>query len=358
MVGRPVCIRQVPRLHPHPLHLERHERALRFQRTRGVHVQGLKVHRRRRAPRVAQPLRHVHAPRHRRGPAAAQRAAGQAPLRALSLLLLGLAAVGTHLDRRQCLQMGPPRGLSPHAHGAGPLRHHLLRRGRGWLPRQGRRLRRPGPRALYPLVRDGCLHAFFSRPRPPRLGEARAVDLRRRDHCQVARDRQGALPAARLLVLTLPPRRDHRHARDGARLGALSRRRGLVRHREPVPRRHRPARAPRHLQGRYLRHRRLPRIRAVVRRARRLGLHLRLGRGCRPAGDYPRLPARRLHRAAADAPPPLLRPDGPRPVHPRRRTRHGRRRLGHPLPRLGRRIRLPAGRLPSLRVHLRRRQAY
>ena len=54
---------------------------------------------------------------------------------------------------------------------------HLLRRRRGRLPRQGRRLRRPRRGALHALVPGGRLPALLPRPRAPRLGAARAVDV-------------------------------------------------------------------------------------------------------------------------------------------------------------------------------------
>mmetsp|Transcript_4809 Transcript_4809/g.10386 ORF Transcript_4809/g.10386 Transcript_4809/m.10386 type:complete len:228 (+) Transcript_4809:939-1622(+) len=226
------------------------------------------------------------------------------------------------MDRRQRVQVGPPRGFGADAAHPRPMRNHFLRRRRRWLPRQGRRLWRPHRRALHALVPGGRVHALLPRPCPPRLEAARAVDIRRRDHCPPARDWQAALPAAKLLVHPLLLCGDYRHADDAPSLGRVPHRPEDFRHGPRVHVGRRATCAASYLAVGHLRHRLLPGHLPLVRHRRRNPVHgfLRGDRECANRQGA-RVPAGRHHCSPPDAATALLGAHGSRPVHPRYRAR-------------------------------------
>mmetsp|Transcript_18956 Transcript_18956/g.75586 ORF Transcript_18956/g.75586 Transcript_18956/m.75586 type:complete len:408 (+) Transcript_18956:993-2216(+) len=283
VVGRPVRPRQVRRLDGRFVHVERHERAVGVQRARSDHAQDRRVPRRRRAPRVAQPVRRLLPPRDRGGSRAtrssdaARQSSGDCaaarddaasrttrrppPVRADAVVFRGLAAVGGRVDGRQRRALGPPRDRGAHAALAVDVRLLVRRR------RRGRLLRRPRARAHGALDRGGGVHAVLPRPRAPRRQAPRAVVLRRAVDAAVAGRHRRPLRASAVLVLDLRESTVRGRPGHAAALGRLPRRPGVPRDRRRLARRRRPPRQARRRAGRRRGRRLLPRGLLVGRRA-------------------------------------------------------------------------------------------
>mmetsp|Transcript_158564 Transcript_158564/g.508703 ORF Transcript_158564/g.508703 Transcript_158564/m.508703 type:complete len:341 (+) Transcript_158564:1688-2710(+) len=117
LLGLPVRTRQVQGHQQGLVHLERHERAVRFQRPRGDLPEGCHPpQRQRRAQGCAQHVRLLPSSGHLRRPGEAR--AGGPALRAHAVLLHRLAQVRRDLDRRQLRQVGALADI--YRHGRGP----------------------------------------------------------------------------------------------------------------------------------------------------------------------------------------------------------------------------------------------
>ena len=234
----------------HAVHVERHERAVRLQRPGGVDGQGRQVARGRRAPRVAQPVRHVHAAGHRDGPAPPQRRPGQAAVCAVALLLRRARSGGAPSGRattrasgttsrrrcRCCSRSASAASPSPApTSAASSARAAATATPTRSSSRAGSRRARTSPSSAATRTTT-------------RRGASRGR-LTSDDGSGCARS-PAALPATRVLVHRLLPRRDHRHADDAAAVGRLPRRRQDLRDGPRVPRRARPPRRARRPAGR------------------------------------------------------------------------------------------------------------
>mmetsp|Transcript_33424 Transcript_33424/g.93924 ORF Transcript_33424/g.93924 Transcript_33424/m.93924 type:complete len:256 (+) Transcript_33424:1694-2461(+) len=182
VLGLAVCAGHVQGYQRGPLCLERHERALRVQRPRG----DLPPRRcppsrrhgregRRGAPRPAQHVRLLRAPRDLRGPRQAR--GGRQAVRAHPVLFHRLPQVRGHLDGRQLREVGAPPGVDRHGRGAGRGGAVAGGCGRRWL------LQAPRCGDGHPLVPAGCPRVPVpAEPCPPGDATPGALRLRREHH--------------------------------------------------------------------------------------------------------------------------------------------------------------------------------
>mmetsp|Transcript_59682 Transcript_59682/g.99007 ORF Transcript_59682/g.99007 Transcript_59682/m.99007 type:complete len:401 (-) Transcript_59682:970-2172(-) len=173
LVRHDVQVRQVQGLHPHPLHVDRHERALRLQLPRSDHGHQRAAPRRSGPQGRAQPVRVLPDHGHVRRADAAQ---PRAPTRhhdptipAVPVLLHGDPAVRRDLDRRQRGQVEPPGEGHPDA--ADHVPECPVLRG----SRRRRVLRQSAGGVAGPMVSGRGVHALL--PGPCTFGDQAAGAL-------------------------------------------------------------------------------------------------------------------------------------------------------------------------------------